>query len=413
MVKPIPKGEGLGSTFAWLNEGYLFLSNRMNQSNSDIVELKLLGKKFITMRGSEAAELFYDPSRFIRHGVIPQNIADIIIGKNTVFHLDDEQHHFRKKLYMNVMNEEQMKKLDHISRLQWNVAIERWKQTKEITLLDELEKLFTIIVCNWVGIPLYARNVDVRTNDIRAMLSAFSNKGTKYFQGNQAKKRARRWMSYIIRQVRTGWLHADEDTPLYQIAWHENSNGKLLSIPIVADELLNIIRPFVAIARYVCFGQLAIMQKPGTKQRLKGDSQYMESFIHEVRRFYPAVPFVAAKARESFIWKEIYFPKNRLVLLDLYGSNHHPHTWNEPEKFLPDRFQYLDDKKKSQLIPQGALDMVYGHRCVGEAITIQMMKTSLEYLIQLDYEVPEQDLKYSLSQIPSHPNSKIKLQYIR
>lgn len=413
MVKPIPKEEGLDHTIAWMNEGYLFLSNRMNQFNSDIIETKILGKKCIAMRGPEAAELFYDSSRFIRYGALPKKAASVIIGKNSVFHLDDGQHHKRKQMLLNVLNDEQQIQLEQISKNQWEIAIEQWKQKDEIVLLDELEQLFTITVCNWIGIPLYAKNVSLRTKDIRSMLTAFTNKGTNYFQGNQAKKRALKWISYIIRQVRTGRIHPKEKSPLYQIAWYEDSNGKLLSIPNAAEEVINIIRPFVAITRYACFSQLAILENKQVKHRLHKDSQYVDWFIQEVKRFYPAVPFVVAKARESFIWKDIYFPKNRLVLLDLYGSNHHQDTWEEPEKFVPERFQFLDKKDRYKLIPQGAGDLEFGHRCAGEGITTQMMRISLEYLLRLDYDVPDQDLNYKLNQVPAQPSSKIRLQNIR
>lgn len=413
MVKPIPKEEGFDHTVAWTNEGYLFLSNRMNQFNSDVVETKILGKKFIAMRGPKGAELFYDSSRFIRYGAIPKNVANVIIGKNSVFQFDDGKHHKRKQMLLNVLNEEQRIKLEQISRNQWEIAIERWEQTGEIVLLDELDQLFTIIVCNWIGIPLYAKNVSLRTKDIRSMLTAFTNKGTNYFQGNQAKKRALKWISYIIRQVRTGRIHPQEQSPLYQIAWYERSNGKLLPIPDAAEEVLNIIRPFVAISRYVCFSQLTILENPQMRQTLGKDLQYVNWFIQEVKRFYPAVPFVVAKARESFIWEDIYFPKNRLVLLDLYGSNHHPDTWDEPENFVPERFQFLDEKDRYRLIPQGAGDLEFGHRCAGEEITTQMMRISLEYLLRLDYDLPDQDLKYKLNQIPAQPSSKIILQNIQ
>lgn len=49
-----------------------------------------------------------------------------------------------------------------------------------------------------------------------------------------------------------------------------------------------------------------------------------------------------------------------------------------------------------------------GHRCAGEWVTIEVMKVSLDYLVnRMNYEVPEQDLSFSMVSIPSIPHSKV------
>ncbi len=85
-----------------------------------------------------------------------------------------------------------------------------------------------------------------------------------------------------------------------------------------------------------------------------------------------------------------------LVLLDVYGINHDSRVWNEPYKFYPERFR---DRKENlfNFIPQCGSDPSKGHRCPGEGITIEIMKASLDFLVNsIEYDVLDQDLSYSI-----------------
>ena len=96
-------------------------------------------------------------------------------------------------------------------------------------------------------------------------------------------------------------------------------------------------------------------------------------------------------------------------MLDLYGTNHDPTIWENPDVFNPDRFR---DWKGSPFgfIPQGGGDYFMGHRCAGEWVTIEVMKMSLDFLVnRMDYEVPEQDLSFSMVSMPSIPRSKVMI----
>jgi len=73
---------------------------------------------------------------------------------------------------------------------------------------------------------------------------------------------------------------------------HRDINDELLDSKIVAVELINIIRPTVAIARYVIFAVLALHSYPDNRQNIiDGDEKYLTKFENEVRRFFPFFPF--------------------------------------------------------------------------------------------------------------------------
>ncbi len=81
--------------------------------------------------------------------------------------------------------------------------------------------------------------------------------------------------------------------------------------------------------------------------------------------------------------------------------------------FDPTRF--IDWKESPfSFIPQGGGDFLGGHRCAGEWLTIKVMNTCLDYLAnRMEYEVPSQDLSYSLNKMPSVPHSEMILKNVR
>lgn len=111
--------------------------------------------------------------------------------------------------------------------------------------------------------------------------------------------------------------------------------------------------------------------------------------------------------KQDFTWNDYKFEKDTLTLLDLYGTNHHPEDWENPDRFEPDRFKAWD-KSPFDFIPQGGGESDIGHRCAGEWLTVDVVNVSLDFLVNdLEYNLPEQDLSFSMSQIPSLPESKM------
>jgi fatty-acid peroxygenase len=100
------------------------------------------------------------------------------------------------------------------------------------------------------------------------------------------------------------------------------------------------------------------------------------------------------------------------VLLDVYGTNHDPRRWPDPEEFRPDRFRAAAPTA-FDVIPQGAGAHADGHRCPGEAITIALMKAATRHLLRLRYDVPAQDLRIDLATIPALPASGFVIANVR
>lgn len=139
----------------------------------------------------------------------------------------------------------------------------------------------------------------------------------------------------------------------------------------------------------------------------------MSFFIQEVRRYYPFGPFLGAKVKNEFVWNQCEFKKGMLVILDVYGTNHDRQLWENPNEFNPERFKTWNNSL-FDLIPQGGGEAATGHRCPGEGITIEVMKASLDFLVnKIEFDVPNQDLSYDLSEMPTLPKSGFMMNNIK
>jgi fatty-acid peroxygenase len=175
-----------------------------------------------------------------------------------------------------------------------------------------------------------------------------------------------------------------------------------------------VLRPTVAVARFVTFAALALHSQPQWRERLQaGEKGERERFAQEVRRLVPFFPLVAGRAREELEWRGHRFRPGDWAMLDLYGTNRDPRAWERPAEFDPDRFRGRE-VGAFELIPQGGGGHATGHRCPGEWITIALLAASLRCLTEaMAYDVPAQDLSVSLSRMPAMPASGFRIANVR
>jgi fatty-acid peroxygenase len=246
-----------------------------------------------------------------------------------------------------------------------------------------------------------------RTNDMAAMIDAPASVGLRYVRGRMGRRRAERWAGGFVERVRCGRLEVPEASALARVAHYRDVSGARLSAHDAAVELLDVLRPMVAVARYIVFAALALHEYPTCRERLRsGDHRCLELFVQEVRRFYPLFPFAAARVRRTFTWRGYPFPKGTRVLLDLYGTNQDGRVWGQPDAFIPERF-YQWDGSAYNFISQGGGDHLLGHSCAGEWITISLMEVTMDFLARLiSYTVLPQNVRINLSRMPAIPESR-------
>lgn len=184
-----------------------------------------------------------------------------------------------------------------------------------------------------------------------------------------------------------------------------DASGRLLPPRVAAVELLNVLRPTVAVSVYLVLAAHALHLHPQWRPRLaRGDALPAHAFAQEVRRFYPFFPAIAARTMHEFTWRGHRFPAHRRTLLDIYGTNHDPRSWEAPEQFRPERFLH-GDPGPFAFLPQGGARAEDHHRCPGEDMTLALMQAGLRLLAASDYAVPEQDLRIRMRRMPALPVS--------
>lgn len=413
-MPPIPRDEGFDNTLALLRAPYEFVGERCIRYGSDLFETRLLLRRTICMSGPEAARIFYDQGRFVRRGAMPGRIRGTLLGRGGVQGLDDEAHRHRKRMFMSLMTPERIARLAELTADELRIQAEQWVSMDRVVLYDALQEVLTRAVCAWCSVPLAEADVARRARDLALMFDAAGAVGPRHWQSRLARLRAEGWIANLIRQVRGGNLFPPQQSPLHVVALHRGRDGGLLPPLTAAVELLNLLRPTVAISVFMTFIAHALHQHPDCRQRLAaGEPGYAELFVQEVRRFYPFFPAVAARARRDFDWKGYRLPRGRRVLLDLYGTDHDPRTWDAPDEFRPERFREWDESPFN-FIPQGGGDHHQGHRCAGEWVTIELMKVAASFLAgRITYDVPEQDLRIDMARLPARPRSGFAISNLR
>lgn len=402
----VPSDKGLDKTITLLKEGYLFINNRMDKFNTDIFTVRLLGQNVICIKGEEAVKIFYDSEKFQRNGAAPNRVQQSLFGKNAVQTMDDEKHLHRKLLFMSLLTPEHQQKLANLTTVYLEEAIKQWEQRDQIVLFDEIKNILCKVACQWAGVPLAEEEISERADDFIAMVYAFGTLGPEHWKGRMARNRAERWIRQVIEEVREGKLETEQGTALHEMAFYKKIDGTRLDTEMAAIELINVLRPIVAIATFITFSALAFHEYKEEREKLRtADDRHFDMFVHEVRRYYPFGPFLGARVRTNFMWKNQEFKEGTLVLLDIYGTNHDARLWENPNQFNPSRFENWQGGLYD-FIPHGGGDPAKGHRCPGEGVTVELMKVVLRTLAtEMDYDVPNQDLHYDLSQMPTLPKS--------
>lgn len=419
MANSIPHDSTLDATFALWNEGYEFIWNRCRRFQSDLFVTRLLGRTTICIHGRDAAELFYDETKFRRRGALPRRVESSLFGRDGVQSLDDAEHRQRKAPFLTLTETPSVQRLMAHMDAEWRSAIARWQRVKQVVLFDESQRLLTRATCDWAGVPLDAAELSGRARDFGLMVDAFGGVGPRLWKGKAARLRTECWMTRMIEDVRRGALRPKPDCALYIMAYQRGLDGSLLPAEVAAIELINVIRPTVALCWYITFAALALREQPHARERIarespdEGPGEYATLFMQEVRRYYPFTPYLSARVRSSFQWRGQTFDKGTRVLLDVYGTNHDPALWDQPDEFRAERFKSWRYDPFA-LIPQGGGDPARGHRCPGELITMQGLRLALHFLTRCaTYRVPKQDLSYSLRRMPTRPKSGFVMSNVR
>ena len=418
MSKRVPKDRGIDNSLKIMKEGYEYVPARMKKFNTNIFETRVLGgKTAVVISGKDAAELFYDNDKTERKGTLPKRVVKTLFGKGAIHTTTGKKHIDRKALFMSLMTDENLAYLRKITRIYWFQNIEHMQYKQKVNVYEEATELLTKVGLRWAGIVDHPENIQKMADDMNKMIDSFSAIGSLYGGYREAKKaraRVEQFLEDQITAVRKGKIHPEKGTALYEFSHWEDMNGKPMDARLCAVDLMNVIRPLVAINKFVSFGVLALHEFPGERVRVAlNEGDYAYKFVQEVRRYYPFVPFLPGKAKENITFDGYKIQKDTMMLLDIYGTLHRDDLFSEPERFNPYRFDNWDGSP-FDLIPQGGGDYYTNHRCAGEWMTIIIMEETMKFFAnEISYDVPPQDFTVDTTKFPGKVASGMDIENIR
>lgn len=407
-----PHTAAFDSTFAFRRDPYRFIARTAAALGSDVFETRLLLQPVICMTGAEAARLFYDPARFRRAGAAPEALQATLFGKGGVQGLDGAAHRCRKAMFIEQTGPARTADLAARVREGWRAALPLWRREPSVRLAQALQPVLARAAFDWAGLPLPQAELPLRTRQLVALFDGAAGSLWSHLVARWSRWRLESWLAMRLHEARERRLRLAPGSPAEAVIWHREPDGRLLAPRIAAVELLNLLRPVVAVSVWIGFVAHALHSQPGQRRVLQAEGlqgRRALDFVREVRRHYPFFPAVAARVVEDFEWQGHRFAAGRRALLDLYGTNHDARCWHEPWVFDPQRFQ---DRPPGlyDFIPQGGADAVHHHRCPGEDIATQLMLLALQMLLQeMPYELPPQDLRLDFARLPAQPRDGLRI----
>ena len=412
----------LDQSVPMLAKGYAWLPDRRRALGRGTVHERLMvARQLLGVEGPAGARFVYDEDHVRRSGALPEPVVSTLFGHGAVHTLDGEAHRVRKAMFVQLLMGPGIGDLVDRVTAGWDAAAQRWAAERQVVLFDEASRVLTRAVCDWAAVPLTEEEVPALARDLTTLVDGFATGAPRHWRARRVRQRREAWLAGIVEDVRAGRRSAPAGSVLEVVSTHRDSEGELLEPRVAAVEVLNVVRPTVAVCWFVAFAAHALHRWPDNRDRLRsGEEAFATAFAHEVRRYYPFAPFIGGRAPRQVEWDGETVPAGSMVLLDLFGQDHDPELFPEPYAFRPERF--LDGTGSAaavrhigpwELVPQGAGDPRTGHRCPGEDVTVALLSALAVRLARLGYTLPEQDLSISLSRIPARPASRVVLTDVR
>ncbi|MEW1953167.1 cytochrome P450 [Terrabacter sp. NPDC080008] len=382
------------------------------------VTVRLLGRPATVVGGSDGVRLFYDSTVMRRTGAMPQAVAAPLFGRGAVHGLDGEPHRQRKRMFVDaLMDPERLTGLFDLADDLLADALGQWRRQGGGVVFPTTTQVYGRAVIRWAGIDVPPEVEARRSEDLAVIVDSFATPVVPYVAAWRRRVVCDRWAAALVRETRSGQRTPPADSVLAQVASHRGPDGELLGVRTAAVELLNVLRPTVAVARFAAFGALALFEAPEWQQRLADEvaergsavaGPLATAFAHEVRRFYPFVPALAAIATRDTEFERCPIPAGRRVLLDVMATNHDAQEWDQPQRFDPERFLGTGAEWSPPFVPHGGGRPESGHRCPGELVANGLLALTCARLATLGGHLARgQDLGWAWGRIPALPRSGV------
>jgi fatty-acid peroxygenase len=367
---------------------------------------RLLGRRTVILGGARGAKAFYDESLVERRGAVPAPLAWLIFGRGAVHGLDDDPHRDRKLMFLEALSVEKVAALCADVRRRLEAARDGWIG-RDVSLHEELVAVYGGASLCWAGIDLPEEEARRLSRRLAAIVDGFGFTAAAYPAAWRERLRVNHWAARLVRDVRAGKVSAPPGSAVDEIAGNDRLDARTAGV-----ELVNVLRPTVAVSWLGTFAGAALADHPAWRRRLAdgGAAGERYAFAQEVRRTTPFVPALAGRARTSRRIGGVDVHRGDRVVLDVIGIDHDPAVWADPDEFRPDRF-LTREPGAFEMVPQGG-GHPSGHRCPGESIALGLLAETARVLAVTDYDVTSSG-RPDLTRIPTLPQGGLRLSGVR
>ncbi|MGR3570606.1 cytochrome P450 [Brevirhabdus sp.] len=431
-----PRDGWIDSTLPLLRDPYRYIYLTAHALGTPGFRTRLLGRATLCLTGHDAAQLFYTPGAFDRHQAAPARIRRVIFGPAGVVQgLDGAAHRARKAQFLALMNTRGLDDFIAIlDRETTDFARYNANNTAPVDLYLHLRRMLTRSAFAWAGIPLSDAQLSEIVPPLSALFEKAASIGPSHWRGLLARRKMQRRMIVVIRQIRRdavgsgagtgaggnvgGATFSDPrgiaaDSPAAAVALWRDERGRPLPASIAAAELLNLLRPIVAVSVFGVQLAHALYHHPQAAGMAATPGASRRAFVQEVRRHYPFFPLIVGIANHDMTLEGRRIAKGCRVALDLWGTSRDAAVWDKPHIFAPRRF--LDRKLDAfGMIPQGGGDHAINHRCPGEWLTIRILEHLAAFLTQqISYDVTNPGRDMDMRALPALPKGGFFIGNIR
>ena len=217
-------------------------------------------------------------------------------------------------------------------------------------------------------------------------------------------------MAGILDAARNGSIETRHGSALERIAAFRDVDGRELPKQTAVTELLNIVRPIMAVPYFAELAAVALQRYPQHRHRVASDEAWLHGFVQELRRFYPFTPLLGAESCRELNWNGFRIPAGTLVVLDVYGIHRDERIWTHASRFDPQRFLGQTDDPFT-LLQQGGGDHAAGHRCPGEWFTLEALKIIVRGLAAMSWSAPTTEIAFDLRRVPSRLRAPVTINF--
>lgn len=402
-----------------ITHGYGFAERiwRRARDGARSAPLRLLGHDAMLVRGAEGVALFYDERRVARHGAMPALVQETLFGHGSVHSLDGSAHRHRKATFVDVAyRDAEVERILPLLEEEWRTERADWIEGGTRSAYDAAVGALGRAVMRWAGLPGTAA---ARTRWAARLAQIVDGFGVPYSPEFLLAGIHRGWSDRhaekLIRAVREERLHPASGTALHAWAHHRDERGELLPARLAGVELQNVLRPMIAVSRFVAFAARELHERPEWRERIAAEAAERGSlvggplataFAQEVRRTAPFVPVLPARTLVPVELDGQRVEAGGRVVLDILGTDTDPASWDRADAFEPERFIGVDDYEAiAAFIPHGGADVATGHRCPGEKLAIAGLSAAIATLSDPSLTILDSGLDVNRRRLPTKPAS--------